>query len=84
MKHLLAAFGVGALVGLSPLAATAQTDGQAQPMQMAQAETGSAHAAGGGSHSRHMRHRANQSRERARGGAEHRRQMRKAPAAPKS
>ena len=46
MKHLLAAFGVGALVGLSPLAATAQTNGQAQPMQMAQAATGTAHAGG--------------------------------------
>ena len=84
MKSMLAAFGVGALIGLSPLAATAQTDGQAHPMQMAQAETGSAHAGGGGSHSRHMRHRANTHKERARAGAEHMRTMRHAPAAPKS
>ena len=84
MKSMLAAFGVGALIGLSPLAAAAQTDGQAHPMQMAQAETGSAHAGGGGSHSRHMRHSANSHKERARAGAEHMRQMRKAPAAPKN
>lgn len=86
MIKTFAAISIGALVGLSPLAAMAQSDGSAQPMQLAQAAPApsSAHAGGGGSHSRHMRHRANTHKERARAGAEHMRQMRTAPAAPKS
>jgi hypothetical protein len=80
-----AAIGFGAVIAFSPLAAMAQSDGTPAPMQVAQATTGSpAHAGGGGSHSRHLRHRANTHKERARAGAEHMRQMRTAPAAPKS
>ena len=84
--NTFAAISIGALVGLSPLAAMAQSDGSAQPMLLAQAAPApnSAHAGGGGSHSRHMRHRANTHKERARAGAEHMRQMRTAPATPKS
>ena len=37
MVNMFAAFGLGALVALLPLAALAQTDGTAQPMQVAQA-----------------------------------------------
>ena len=51
MVNTFAAIGLGALVALSPLAAIAQTDGAAQPMQVAQAApaaTNSAHAGGGG------------------------------------
>jgi hypothetical protein len=87
MNRKLAAIGFGTLVALWPLAAIAQTDGTAQPMQVAQAipPTGnSAHAGGGGSHGRHLRHQANTHKERARAGAEHMRQMRMAPAPPKS
>jgi len=80
--NMLAAFSVGALIALSPIAARAQSDAPAQPEQVAQATTGSVHAGGGGSHSRHHRHRANTHKERARAGAEHMRQMRKAPAPP--
>jgi hypothetical protein len=85
MVKTFVGIGLGALIGLSPLAAMAQSDGSAQPMQVAQAApaaTGSAHAAGGGSHRRHLRHRANTHKERARAGAEHMRQMHMAPAAP--
>jgi hypothetical protein len=87
MVKMFAAMGFGALIALSPLAAIAQTDGAAQPMQMAQAAPAApnaAHAGGGGSHRRHLRHRANTHKERARAGAEHMRQMHMAPAAPKS
>jgi hypothetical protein len=83
MKTMFFVIGLGALIALPPLAAMAQST----PEQVAQATptpTGTAHAGGGGSHSRHLRHRANQSRERARAGAEHMRQMRMAPAAPKT
>jgi hypothetical protein len=85
MTKMFAAMGLGVLIALSPLAAMAQSDGAAGPMQVAQATTGSpAHAGGGGSHRRHLRHSANTHKERARAGAEHMRQMRTAPAAPKS
>ncbi len=84
MVNTFVAVGLGALVALSPLAAIAQTDGAAQPMQVAQAAPNSAHAGGGGSHGRHLRHRGNTHKEQARAGAEHMRQMRMAPAAPKS
>src|SRR5271154_949392 len=84
MVKIFAAMGLGALVALSPLAAMAQSDGTTEPMQVAQATTSSAHAGGGGSHSRHLRHSRNTHKERARAGAEHMRQMRTAPAAPKS
>jgi hypothetical protein len=61
--------GLGAVIVFAPLAAMAQ----------------SAHAGGGGSHSRHMRYSRNASRERARAGAEHVRTMHHhhAPVAPK-
>jgi hypothetical protein len=87
MVNTLAAIGLGAVIALSPLAAMAQTDGSAQPIQVAQAApaaTGTAHAGGGGSHRRHLRHSGNTHKERARAGAEHMRQMRMAPAAPKT
>jgi hypothetical protein len=84
MLKTFAAISLGAFVAVSPLAALAQSEGPAQPEQLAQAApaTGTAHAAGGGSHRRHLRHRANTHKERARAGAEHMRQMRTAPAAP--
>jgi hypothetical protein len=82
MKRTFVTISLGALVALSPLAAMAQSEGSPQPLKVAQA--GTAHTGGGGSHSRHMRHRANTHKERARAGAEHIRQMRMAPAAPKS
>jgi len=88
MQMTFVAIGLGALLAVSPLSAMAQSDnGPAEPQQVAQAATGStgtAHAGGGGSHGRHMRHRANTHKERARAGAEHMRQMRMAPAPPKS
>jgi hypothetical protein len=87
MLKTFAAISFGAFVAVSPLAALAQSEGPAQPERLAQAATapsGTAHAAGGGSHRRHLRHRANTHKERARAGAEHMRQMRMAPAAPKS
>ena len=64
--------GLGVVIVFSPLAA------------MAQSATGTAHTGGGGSHRSHMRHSGNMSRERARASAEHMRQMRMAPAVPKS
>jgi hypothetical protein len=73
------AIGLGTLIALSPLAALAQTEKAAQPMQVAQAApatTNSAHAGGGGSHRRHLRHSGNTHKERARAGAEHMREMR--------
>jgi len=85
MLKTFLAISFGAFVAVSPLAALAQSEGPAQSEQLAQAApaaTGTAHAAGGGSHRRHLRHRANQSRERARAGAEHMRQMHMPPAAP--
>jgi len=86
MVRMFAAIGLGALVALAPLAAAAQSDGTAQPMQVAQATlpATSAHAGGGGSHRRHLRHSANTHKERARAGAEHMRQMHTAPATPKT
>ena len=79
MKTMFVAMSLGALVAFSPLCAMAQSE----PEQVAQAApAGTAHAAGGGSHRRHLRHRSNLSRERARASAEHMRQMRMAPAAP--
>jgi hypothetical protein len=75
------AIGLGAVIGLAPLAAVAQTEQLAQAAPAAAPAATPAHAAGGGSHRRHLRHRSNQSRERARAGAEHLRQMRTAPAA---
>jgi hypothetical protein len=83
----LVAISLGALIGVSPLAAMAQSEPPAQPILVAQAApaaTGTAHAAGGGSHRRHLRHSANTHKERARAGAEHMRHLRTAPAAPKS
>jgi hypothetical protein len=56
--------GLGAVIVFAPLAAMAQ----------------SAHAGGGGSHSRHMRYSRNAHKERVRAGAEHVRTMRHAPA----
>ncbi len=85
MLKTFLAIGLGAFVALSPLAALAQSEGPAQPERLAQAApapSGTAHAAGGGSHKRHLRHRANTHKERARAGAEHMRHMRTAPAAP--
>jgi len=79
MMKIHIAIGLGTLVALSPLAALARTEGAAQPMQVAQATpaaTNSAHAGGGGSHRRHLRHSANTHKERSRAGAEHIRQMR--------
>jgi hypothetical protein len=70
MVNRLAAIGLGAVIALSPIAAIAQT-------------TNSAHAGGGGSHSRHLRHSANSHKERARAGAEHMHHMRTG-AAPKT
>jgi hypothetical protein len=81
MVNKLAVIGLGAVVVLAPLAAVAQTDAPGQPLQVAQS---SAHAGGGGSFKRHLRYRNNQSRERARAGAEHMRHMRMAPTAPKT
>jgi hypothetical protein len=86
MLNTFVAISLGALFALSPLTAVAQSEGPAQPQQVAEAApaaTGTAHAGGGGSHRRHLRHRANTHKERARAGAEHMRQMRMAPA-PKS
>ena len=75
MMNKLVAIGFGAVIALAPLAAIAQT---------VPPPTNSAHAGGGGSHGRHLRHTANTHKERARAGAEHMRQMRMAPTAPKS
>jgi hypothetical protein len=74
MKTMLVAMSLGALVALSPLGATAQSVGSPEPVQVAQA--GTAHAGGGGSYSRHLRHSRNAHKERARAGAEHMRTMR--------
>jgi hypothetical protein len=60
MIKTFVAIGLGAVIAFSPLAAMAQ----------------SAHAAGGGSYNKHMRHSRNLSRERARAGAEHARAAR--------
>jgi hypothetical protein len=79
MMKVHLAIGLGTLIALSPFAALAQTEGAAQPLQVAQAAPAapnSAHAGGGGSHRRHLRHSANSHKERARAGAEHMRQMR--------
>ena len=84
MQKTFVTMSLGALVALSPLVAMAQSDQPAQPVQVAQASTNSAHAAGGGSHRRQLGHIANSYKERARAGAEHMRQMRMAPAAPKT
>ena len=84
MVKTFVAIGLGAVIALSPLAAMAQSEGPAQPIQVAQAApaaSGTAHAAGGGSHRRHLRHSGSTHKERARAGAE---QMRTAPAVPKS
>ena len=66
------AISLGAVIASAPLAAMAQT----------------AHAAGGGSYNKHMRHSRNASREHARAGAEHARAARHhhhhAPVAPKN
>jgi hypothetical protein len=50
MKRAFVTISLGALVALSPLAAMAQSEGSPQPLKVAQA--GTAHAGGGGSHSR--------------------------------
>jgi hypothetical protein len=77
MTKKLLAITLGALIGLSPLAAIAQSDAPAQPMQVAQAASGAATSATPrGSHNRQMRARGNLSRERARAAAEHKRMMR--------
>ena len=70
MIKTLVAIGLGAVIVCAPPAAMAQ----------------SAHAAGGGSYNKHMRHSRNASRERARAGAEHVRTMHHhhMPVAPKS
>jgi hypothetical protein len=72
MIKTFVAIGLGAVIVFAPLTA------------MAQSTTGTAHAGGGGSHSRHMRYSRNAHKERARAGAEHVRHMRHAPAAHKS
>ena len=82
MKTMFGTISLGALVALSPLGAMAQSTGSPEPVQVAQA--GTAHAGGGGSHSRHMRYSRNAHKEQARAGAEHMRQMRHAPAHHKS
>jgi hypothetical protein len=66
MKTMIVAMSLGALVAFAPLSAMAQS-------------TGTAHAGGGGSHSRHIRHSRNAHKERARAGAEHARSVRHAP-----
>jgi hypothetical protein len=76
MKTRFLAMSLGALVALSPLGALAQSNASPKPMQVAQA--GTAHAAGGGSYNKHMRHSRNASRDRARAGAEHARSARHA------
>jgi hypothetical protein len=73
MKTMIVAMSLVALGALAPHGAMAQSE----PMQVAQA--GTAHAGGGGSHSRHMRYSRNAHKERARAGAEHARQVRHAP-----
>jgi hypothetical protein len=83
MIKKLTAIGLGAVVTLAPLAALAQTEGQPVQVAQAAAPANSGHAAGGGSHRRHLRHSANTHKERARAGAEHMRQMRMGTA-PKS
>ncbi len=77
MKTIFGATSLGALVALLPLSAMAQVTGSPEPIQIAQA--GTAHAGGGGSHSRHMRYSRNAHKERARAGAEHVRSTRHAP-----
>ena len=72
MKNTYVAVGLGAVIAFSPLAA------------LAQSATGTAHAGGGGSHRSHLRHTGSTHKERARAGAEHMRQMRTGPVAPKS
>jgi hypothetical protein len=62
MIKTLVAVGLGAVIVFAPLAAMAQ----------------SAHAGGGGSYNKHMRHSRNASRDRARAGAEHARAARHA------
>jgi hypothetical protein len=85
MKKTFVTISLGAVIVFLPLAAMAQSEGSAQPEQVAQATSnGTAHAGGGGSHSRHLRHSRNAHKERARAGAEHMRIMRHAPAASKS
>jgi hypothetical protein len=84
MMDRFVAMSLGALVALSPLLAMAQSEAPAEPVQVAQASTTAAPAAPRGSHRRHLRNQGNLSRERARASAEHMRQMRMAPAVPKS
>jgi hypothetical protein len=72
MIKTFVAIGLGAVIVCAPLAA------------MAQSAAGTAHAAGGGSHSRHLRHSRNAHKERARAGAEHMRVMRQGHPVPKS
>jgi hypothetical protein len=80
MKTRFLAISLGALIGLSPLVAVAQSEGSAEPMQVAQASTSAAPTTSRGSHRRHVRNQRNRSRERARASAEHKRTMREAPA----
>ena len=83
MIRTFVVMGLGAVIVFTPLAATAQSEPE-QVAQATPAATGTAHAGGGGSHRRHIRHSRNAHKERARAGAEYMRQMRTAPAAPKS
>ena len=67
MKRTFVTISIGALIALSPLAAMAQSEGSPQPLKVPRPAQPT--AGGGGSHSRHMRHRANTHKERARAGA---------------
>lgn len=71
MLKIALASGFAALVALTPFAAPAQTAPGASTMHHATAHRPTR------SHRSEMRHRSNMSKERARAGAEHMRQMRK-------
>jgi hypothetical protein len=84
MKKTFVTISLGAIIVFSPLGAMAQSDGLAQPEQVAQAAPAAAPETPRGSHRRHLRNQGNLSRERARASAEHMRTMRHAPTVPKS
>jgi hypothetical protein len=74
VTNTIAAFGLGAVVALSPLAAFGET------LLLAQAAPASGATSAAPTHSMshrsHLRHRSNLSKERARASAEHMRKMR--------
>jgi hypothetical protein len=84
MMNTFVAIAFGAVIVFSPLAAMAQSEGPAEPEQVAQAAPAAAPETPRGSHRRHLRSQGNLSRERARASAEHMRTMRHAPTVPKS